>query len=343
MDKVQTCRSIPHLCSDIWSEIFQYFAVTDLYSTLKNISSTSDEVLFNGKYRNQLRGLTVDSHTTKLPNELPLDQVISLTIQDGISFDILQKCCCLRSLKLVGQFEWIIPLVTKCSQISMHLEQLSIVTPNIKLLHQLLSCILSFDSLRRLEICADEQEEKIEANNFPLFPSKIEHLILNLCPAITYGSLAYIQPGFINIRYLNISLFRHDRISVNLSNFPYLRSLQLSLLEPPFEEINRLVATMPNLVKLKLYGIVDDENFIYSHKWLHLLESTPSLLRIVMDVSFQETRSIFYNENLHKALHGINLSLICMIDDFDCYSYEERQQRWWQLEGVIRKNYCKTN
>ncbi|CAF1545319.1 unnamed protein product [Adineta ricciae] len=329
--------TISHLRCDVWLEIFQYFEAIELFSTLKNVTGTSDEVLFNEKFRNQLRGLVIDCHITNLLKGLTLNQVISLTMNNGASFGIVKQCCSLHSLKLKGESEWIISLVTKCSQISIKFEQLSITIPDIKPLHQILACISSLNSLRRLEIHAEELEETIGIPTVSMAPSKIEQLILKSCSAITYRDLSHMQSGFICVRYLSISLFQRSRISVHSFTFPFLRSLRVSLLEVPFEEINRLVSTMPSLMKLKLYGFADDVNFVNSDKWIHLLTSISTLFRITVDISLQHDSSIFYCEKTRAALHKINMSLTSIFDDLECYSHDERQLCWWQLKGVIRK------
>jgi hypothetical protein len=328
------------LYPDIWQQIFEYFTVVELFFTFTNITSAADEVLLDRKYHLRLRGLAVDSYATNFPKQLPLDHVISLTMHDKTSSDIIEQCSELRSLKLIGEPEWAMLLLKKCLHINTKLEQLTVVIPGIKLLYGLLSCILPIGSLRRLEICADQREERITISTLSIVPSKIEQFLLHSCSEIKWDDLAYMQPGLIHVRLLDISLSYCRKKSFRPLLFPCLRSLRISLLEVSFEWIMQLVAAMPNLVKLKLTGLVDDENFAINHKWLHLLELAPTLIRIAVNISVEQTILSFFCEKLQMALHDINLSLKCMNDDCDYYSSQGNEQRWWHLTGVIIKQHC---
>jgi len=96
---------------------------------------------------------------------------------------------------------------------------------------------------------------------------------------------------------------------------------------------------MPNLVKLKLTGLVDDENFAFGRKWLHLLELTPTLTRIVVKISLEHNRYSFHCEKLQMVLRDINLNLTCLDDDCDHYLSQRNIHRWWHLEGVIFRKH----
>ena len=94
-----------HLCTDIWQHIFDYFEAIELFFTFSNVTNAADEVLFNEKYHIQFRGLVLDSSVKDLPKQIRFDQIVSLTMHNETTFDILKQCRALRSLKLIGDFE----------------------------------------------------------------------------------------------------------------------------------------------------------------------------------------------------------------------------------------------
>ena len=214
-----------------------------------------------------------------------------------------------------------------------------IVMPGIKPLFELLKCILSISSVRRLVVCADEVEEKAKIDALPKIQSKIERFILHTCSPISWDDMACMQPGLICVRLLEINLFHHRKDSFHSFVLPCLRFLRLSLLEVPFEWIIQLVTVMPSLVKLKLTGLVDDDNFTIAHKWLHLLKSVPTLAKIMINISLDLSDPTFHYEERQMTLCNINLSLTHTTDDFDYYPNETNKQRWWQLEGVIYQQH----
>jgi hypothetical protein len=325
------------LCSDIWQEIFEYFRAIDLFLTFTNVTTAANAVLFNKKYHLRLKGLVINSNLRNLPKQLSLGQVTSLTIHNKTCFDIIEQCSELRSLKLLGESEWIMSLLTKCLHLNVKLEQLTVIMPGISPLHELLTCVLPIDSLRRLQICADQTEEKIKVSTLSMVQSKIEQFILHSCSAIEWNDLEDIQPGLINVRLLDISLFHRSKKSLRPFIFPCLRSLCISLLEVSFEWIIQLVTVMPCLVKLKITGLVDDESFVINHKWLRLLELAPTLVKINVDVSLEHNTYFFHCEQRQMALRDINLSLTCIDSDCDYYPSQRNEQRWWQLKGNIIK------
>jgi hypothetical protein len=337
---IETTTKLSHLCSDIWQQILQYFSAIELFFTFTNITTAADQVLFNRKYHLRLQGLVLDSYVQNLPKQLSFDRVISVTMHNKNCFDLVEQCLELRSLKLIGESEWIISLLRKCPHMNTKLEQLTVIMPDISPLYELMACVLPSNSLRRLEICADQVEERIRVSALSMVPSKIEQFVLNSCSSIEWDDLAYMQPGLINVRMLNISLFHRSKKSFRPLFFPCLRSLYISLLEVPFDWIIQLVTVMPCLGKLKLTGLVDGESFAINHKWFHLLKSVPSLVRITVNVSLEQDRQSFHCEKLQMALRAINLSLTCIDDNCDYYSSQRSEQRWWHLEGVIIKEHC---
>lgn len=328
-----------HLHADIWQEIFGYFGAMELISTFENVTNEADEVLFNAKYNLQLRGALINSSTKDLPKSTPFDQIVSLTMHNKTTWDILKQCSALRSLKLIGDFEWVVLVLRNCRQRNIRLEQLVIVMAGIKPLFELLKYIFCINSLHRLVICADEVEEKVKISTLLNIQSKIEQFILHTCSPISWDELAYMQPGLIHVRLLEINLFHYCKTACHSSfNFPYLRSLRISLLEVPFQWIIQLVAVMPSLVKLKLAGLVDDENFTIAHKWLHLLNSVPTLAKIAINISLDLSDPTFRYEERQMTLGNINLSLTHTVDDFEYHLSEVNKQRWWQLVGAIYKH-----
>lgn len=338
---IGSATKLYHLCPDIWCELFQYFKAIELYVTFTNITNAANEVLFNRKYHIQLRGLVIDGYCIEnLSKHFQFDQVISLTIKNTTNFDIIKQCSQLLSLKLIGDSKWIILQVKKCFHINTKLEQLVIVMPEIKCLYELLECILPIDSLRRLEIRVDQLEEKVKPSVLFKIPSKIEQFILHSSSPINWSDLKYLQSGLVHIRLLEISLLHGCKKVLSPLILPCLRSLRIILLEVSFECIIEIVTIMPNLVKLRLNGLVDDENFLMNQKWIHLLESTPCLTNVAVNLSFQKSASSCCPEELQVTLRDIHLNLTWNHDDCSYYSNSRNEDCWWQLVGVIIKQHC---
>jgi hypothetical protein len=181
--------------------------------------------------------------------------------------------------------------------------------------------------------------ERIRTVALPLPPTKIEQFVLHSCSPIGWDDLSYMLPGLSNVCLLDISLFHRSERSFRSFIFQKLRSIRLTLLEVSFKWIIQLVATMPSLVILKLNGLVDSEGFAIDHKWLHLLELAPSLVKVIVNVSLEEDTNSFCSDKIHAALREINLNLTCIEDDGDCYLSERNQQRWWDLTGMLIKHH----
>ncbi|CAF2074111.1 unnamed protein product [Rotaria magnacalcarata] len=329
--------AIEELCPDIWQQIFEYFNAIELFFSLVHITIAGDEVLFNRNHHFRLRKLVLDADITTLPEKLSLDQVISLELHQDSCLSTIEQCLELRSLKLIGLPEWVICFLRKISNANIKLEQLVLTVPGIGSLYDLLASILPLFSLRRLAIYANESEEKVKAGALSLAQTKIEQFILHSCSSISWNELSYILAGLSNIRFLDITLFHHNRNSFCWFTFPKLRYICLILVEVSFEWIIQLVTTMPSLVKLKLKGLVDGEGFIINHKWLNLFESCSSLAIVQANLSLERDTNYFCINMIQAALREINLNLRCIEDYYDYYFTGESQQRWWNLSGMIMK------
>ncbi|CAF1245835.1 unnamed protein product [Adineta steineri] len=105
--------TIDELCSDIWQQVFEYFDPIELFYSLIHVTTAADEVLFNRSYRLQLRKLIVESNIDNLSEKVPLNQIISLELHQQSCLDIIEQFSEVRSLKLVGQSQWVIRVLTK--------------------------------------------------------------------------------------------------------------------------------------------------------------------------------------------------------------------------------------
>ncbi|CAF4774178.1 unnamed protein product [Rotaria socialis] len=119
--------------------------------------------------------------------------------------------------------------------------------------------------------------------------------------------------------------------------FQNLRTLSLGLLEVSFNWIVQLLTTTPCLVKLKLTGLVDADGFVVNQKWIRLLESAQTLVRIFVNVFLELDDEFYHCEKIQAPLCALNLSLICNGDDNDCNLYYGTVNRWWSLRGMITR------
>jgi hypothetical protein len=325
------------LCSDIWEQIFEHFEILELFKTFSYITIAADQVLFDGNNHFLLRGLTLDVGVKDIPEQIPLNRVISLTLHEAFSFKIIEHCLELRSLKLIGGTEWVTAMVKKISQKNTKLEQLTAVILRNGSLPELITSILSIFSLRRLEIHDHDVSETGKYYTLAMAPSKIEQFILHSSSTIDWNNLSYMLPDFINIRLLNIKLLDRNQKSIPTFIFHNLHTLSLGLHEVSFNWIIYLVTTMPCLVKLKLSGLVDGEGFVVNQRWIRLFESAPTLARIFVDVSLEQCIKSYHCEKIQAALRALKLTLICNDDETDCYLYYGQVHRWWSLRGVISK------
>ena len=330
--------TVEYLYPDIWQQIFEYFNPIELFYSLVHVTITADAVLFNRYHHLRLRRLVVDAHVEVLPEKLSLSRLISLELHQESCLDIIEQCLELRSLKLLGQPEWVMCLLRKASHIDIKLEQLVVVVPGIGSLYELLASVTSLFSLRQLAIYANQSEEKIIPGALSVAQTEIKDFTLHSCSSISWSELSYMVSALSNIRFLDITLF-HANDSFCWFTFPKLQYVCLRLLEVPFEWIIQLVKTMPSLVKLKLNGLIDAEGYVTNHKWLNLFESCSSLGKIVVNVSMERDTNYFCVDMVEAFLREINLNLICIDDDCDYYSDGRNHQRWWNLSGIIAKQH----
>ncbi|CAF2064755.1 unnamed protein product [Rotaria magnacalcarata] len=331
--------TINKLYPDIWLQIFEYFNVNDLFFSLMNVTEVADEVLFNSNHRFRLRGLVIDVHNRTLPKKLLLCQLISLELNQESYIDIVGQCSELRALKLVGQLEWTISLLKNVAHSIVRLEQLVVIASGIDLLYDLLATIVSFPSLYRLEIHADQLEQRLKTSFSFLSQTKVEQFILQSCSLITWSDLSYMLPALLNIRFLELTMFSYNNTSMYSFAFLKLRCISLILVDASFKQISQLVMTTPSLTKIKLSGIVDSEEFIINHKWLELFESCPSLASAIVHLSLQQDINFFYSSIFEIALNEIGLNLQCVDNDCEYYLDEKSCNRWWSLSGIIIKRH----
>ncbi|CAM2724144.1 unnamed protein product [Rotaria socialis] len=229
--------TIHDLCHDIWAQIFEYFEIMDLFTTFVSITDAVDQVLFNENNRFLLRGLILDAGVKDVPESIPFNRVISLTLNETTSLGVLQDCCELRSLKIIGENEWIRWIIRNIRQRNTKLNQLTVVTPKIESISELLMPILSISSLHRLEIHTDEIVETTKVSTLATIPSYIEQFIFDSGSTINWNEFSLTLPEFTRIRLLSISLIDRNQKSVPSFMFQNLRTLSLGLLEVSFNWI----------------------------------------------------------------------------------------------------------
>ncbi|CAF1498149.1 unnamed protein product [Adineta ricciae] len=327
--------TIDQLCPDIWQYVFEYFHARELFTSLIHVTKAADDVLLNENQHFSARTLVIDTVVRTPPKELMPARVISLELYEDSRFNTIRQYFQLRSLKLIGDPQWIIYVLKQISQNNKRLEQLTFLIPSIGFLYDLLASISVISSLRRLEIRADQFEEKIKVPSSFVRLAKIEQFILHSCSSISWNELLYMSPHMSNVRFLDITLIKCHNNLLNSFTLPKLRSLFLILIEIPFELIIQLVTTAPSLVKLKLNGLVDEQGFVINHKWSKLFESCSSLKSIIVSVSLEQSISSYYSETIRESLHRINLTLNVFDDDSEYYLDTRQQNHWWKLSGVI--------
>lgn len=329
--------TIEQLYPDIWQEIFEYFNPIELFYTFVRITTTADEVLFNPNHHLRLRRLVIDAYVETLPEKLSLSQIISLELHQESCLDVIEQCLEVRSLKLIGQPEWVIYLLKKVSYIHMKLEQLFLVVPGIGSLYELLLSITSLLSLRRLAIYANQSEEKISTRVLSVTHTNVENFTLHSCSSVSWNELSYMASALPDVCFLDITLFHNNKDSFCWFTFPKLRYICLRLLEVPFTWIIEVVKRMPSLVKLQLNGFVDAEGFAINNKWISLFDSCSSLDMIIVNLSLERDTDFFCIDATQAVLCEINLTLECIDDDYDYYSSGRNPHRWWNLSGTIAK------
>jgi hypothetical protein len=268
-----------------------------------------------------------------------LNQVSSLELHQASSLDIIEQCTALRSLKLIGESEWIVFILAKVFNAQIRIERLILITPGIGSLDRIFESVGSIFSLFQLEIYANEFEEKMQMSTLIINQTNIRRFTLHSCSSISWNDLSYMSTCLSNIYFLDITLFQESKTRFSSFTFPKLRYIRLMLHELSFESILELVITAPLLTKLKLNGLVDDEGFVVNHKWISLFNLCSSLDVIIVNLSLDENTHLFRKE-IQRALHQVNLNLTYLDDGHDYFVTGEHQQRWWKLSGMIMKHHA---
>lgn len=330
--------TIADLYPDIWEHVFEYFNAIELLFSFTNITQAANEVLTNSRSPFLFRGVILDSFTLTLPQTLRFNKISSLELHQENSLDIIEKCTGMRSLKLIGTSEWIVSIFVKLLNARIKIEKLILIMPGIGSLDKIFNSVGSLFSLLRLEIYANEFEEKMQMSSLFIQQTNIRQFILHSCSSISWSDMSTLSPTLLNIDFLNITLYEKNTNNFLMFNFPKLTYVRLMLHELPFETIFELVMTTPVLRKLKVNGLVDDINFLIDNKWIRLFSLCSSLNMVIVNLSLEEYADMFRDEITQKTLNQINLNLGCLTDDIDDHSAGIYQQRWWQLSGVIMKN-----
>lgn len=333
---MNTC--VDHVYSDIWEYIFEYFNTNELFFSFTNITQAIDEVLMHNKSRFLFRGFILDSFVRTLPENLRLNQVSSLELHQSNSLHIIEQCTALRLLKLIGDSEWIVFILSKILSSQIKIERLILITPGVGSLDKIFVSISIISSLVRLEIYANELEERVQMSSLIVNETNIQRLTLHSCSSISWKELSLMLPSLTNIHSLDITLFQ-DCANRFSCTFPKLRYLHLTLHELSFKSVLTILFTVPLLEKLKLNGLVDDEEFVSADKWISLFSLCSSLDIVIVHLSLEGNTCIFRHEMIQKALQQINLELKCLDDDNDFFHSGNDQQHWWILSGMIMKHH----
>lgn len=112
------------------------------------------------------QGFRLNSYSETLPENLPFFRIHSLEIyQEPTAANIIRKCLALRSLKLIGDSEWIISLLRQISSDNIQFERFMLVSSGLAPLEIVLTLAESMSSLRQFGICIDEIEKNIQLNH----------------------------------------------------------------------------------------------------------------------------------------------------------------------------------
>ncbi|CAF1566925.1 unnamed protein product [Adineta ricciae] len=332
---METATTIHNLYTDIWQEIFQYFNALEILYSFTHLTDATDALLSNEHYRLYLRGLVVDRCTRRLPEKRFLTRIVSLELHENKHVDDIRPCSEIRSLKLIGNTQWIINVLTKATHTVSNLEQLILIIPGVGLLYDLLTCTSTFLSLRRLAIYAEDEEERVKTSTSLFRETEIEQFTLHSCSSIAWYNLAHMSRHFQNVRFLDITLFKVNRNPDILYGFPKLRSISLTLVEVPFDSIIQFVATTPALMKIRLNGLANDQGYVINNKWRDLFQPCPSLIKVTVNLSLEQDMNSFYNHIIQTALQEFNLVLKCLDGEGCCDGAGQRH--WWNLSGIIIK------
>ncbi len=260
-----------------------------------------------------------------------------MTLYETTSIEALAHYSELRSLKLVGEINWITSAIKTISQTSTKLSQLTIVTSVVTSLSKTLLPMLSIPSLRRLEIHVDEIVENTEVHSFFAPSNSIEQLIFDSGTTIDWNEFFKAAAKCIPVRLLSIGLIDKNPLPITSFVFHNLRTLSLRLLEAPFSSIIQLLAITKRLVKLKLTGLANDDGFVVNPRWTDLFEYTPTLSQVFVDLSLEQANESFDCEEIRTSLLILNLFLLYDGDDADYHSYSGISKRWWCLRGVVSR------
>lgn len=334
---MEMASTIHDLCSDIWENIFQFLELKDLFTTFACLTVAADQVLFNSNNHFALRGLILDADIQEIPKQFIFNRVISLTLHETFCFQIIEQCFKLRSLKLIGEVQWVTGIIKSICQKDTKLDHLSIYTPKIRSLSELLTVVVSLSSLRRVAIDTKEIVESSRDYTLSLAPNKIEQLIIISGSRTDWNDVFFYLPSFVSIRLLSIGLFDRGPKSIPPLISQNIHTLCLHLLETSFNYIIQLVAAMPCFVKLKLNGLLgDDDGFVVNQRWTCLFQSSLSLLRIFVRVSLEQGTEHYNCEKIQAPLNALNLSLVRDVDDDDDFNFDcGHVNRWWFLKGII--------
>ena len=326
------------MCSDVWEQIFEYFEVIDLFTTFTSITVAADQVLCNENYGFVFRGFTLGTAIKEVPEWISVSRVVSMTLFKTALLNALEHCLELRSLKLIGETDWIRWIIKNIPQQNTKLNQLPIVTSAIKSLSELLIPILSISSLRRLEIYTDTMTENVKVSALAEIPNEIEQFIFDSGSTNDWNEFLQALSDFFYIRLLSISLTNRNQKSIPSLVFSNLRTLCLGLLEVSFNWIIQLVASTTSLLKLKLTGLVDADGFVVNQRWNQLFESASTVLRIFVNLSLEQSDESYDGEKTQVPLCALNLTLVYDGDDAASSLYYGERNRWWFSRGIITKS-----
>lgn len=325
------------LCCDIWQHVFEYLNAFEVLTSLSGVTATADEVLFNEKYRYFLRDVTFRNNVHFFPNSLLLDRVISLNLHQEFKLDVLHQCLQLRALRLTGNLEWIIQALDTISSMNIGLKKLTIIVSGISSSQDLLVYIEFISSLTRLEIYADESDVILKFDPSSLQRLKLQDFILHSSSPVYWNDLSNIVPLVSSVRFFDVTLFHNQLISYPSFTLCHLHRLHLRLIEVPFDKLIVVLSGTPFVVKLKLFGLVDESGYVSASQWLKLLKSSSCLTIVNVCVSLQESTDSFYNAHIYEHLLEVGLHLNCFDEDVLNPENLSNQQRWWNLSGTIVK------
>ena len=230
----------------------------------------------------------------------------------------------------------------KTAPTNVKVTHLTLETSTIKALSNLLSHILRSFSLHRLEIRTDVLENCESTGSLTMVENHIEQFVFDSCSINNRNRLLCMLSKFTGVRSLRMGLIERDPGIAPSLLFYRLHTLHLGLLEISFTWIVELLTTMPLLAKLKLSGLVDDQDFIAQSRWRSLFQSTLTLRQIFVNIHMQLAQLPYHSQEIQASLSALNLDLRCNDDDSSFDLDEGRAHRCWYLKGLILKGHCVT-